>query len=226
MSNDIPLCETRSLCRRFSDGTRTLCILEDVNLSIRAGETVAILGTSGTGKSTFLHCLGLLDRPTSGAIFFCGRDVANAGEAEANRLRSREIGFIFQHYHLLPDFNVLENVALPARIARVSGGTARATELLAAVGLADRMHHMPRTLSGGERQRAAIARALCNRPGLLLCDEPTGNLDPATAGGVLDLLFESVRREGAAAVIVTHDAQVAKRAGRIYRLDAGRIVPA
>lgn len=225
MSNDIatPIIEAQTLCRTFQDGTRPLAILQDVNMSIHAGETIAIIGPSGSGKSTLLHCLGLLDRPTSGTILFHGKDIAKASEREQNRLRNLEIGFVFQHYHLLPDLSVLENVRLPGRIAKRPQARQRAMQLLESVGLANRMHHSPKTLSGGERQRAALARALGNNPSLLLCDEPTGNLDPHTASGILDLLFSTFRAEHTAAVIVTHDMTIAKRADRILQITEGHL---
>ncbi len=215
----------QGLTRRFRDGERVLKVLQGVDLRVQAGETVGIIGRSGTGKSTLLHLLGLLDRPTAGTIRFQGRDVAKLSERQRNRLRGREIGFVFQHYHLLPELNALENVLLPARVAGLSLAQARdrVRHLLDAAGLADRMRHKPGVLSGGEQQRVAIARALVNRPSVVLCDEPTGNLDTRTASGVLDMLFELERAEQGTLVVVTHDEAVAKRAQRCLHLENGRL---
>ena len=213
------------LSKTFHDGESELHVLRDANLAIRAGETVAILGRSGTGKSTLLHLLGLLDRPTAGEIRVQGRPVQDLSERERTKLRGQTFGFVFQHYHLVAEFTALENAALGAAVAQGGGlggaRRARARELLAAVGLSDRESHTPARLSGGEQQRVAIARALASRPSILLCDEPTGNLDPQTGQTVLDILWTLVRRENAAMALVTHDPAVAERADRRFRLEAG-----
>jgi lipoprotein-releasing system ATP-binding protein len=218
------------LAKSYHDGTRELAVLRDVNLSLQAGETLAILGRSGTGKSTLLHLFGLLDRPSRGSLRLLGSDAASLPEAARTRLRSQAIGFVFQQYHLIEEFDAVENVALAAAVGRVGslGGAnrTRARELLSAVGLADREKHRPRQLSGGEQQRVAIARALLGRPALLLCDEPTGNLDPATGDQVLQVLWQAVKRERTAMILVTHDTAVANRADRALRLEAGSLRPA
>src|SRR5205823_3578072 len=178
--------------KRYVDGPAVVSVLEDLSLEIEAGERIAIVGESGVGKSTLLHLLGALDRPTSGRILFEGEDVFSRPEAELAAFRNREVGFIFQFHHLLPDFTALENVMMPALIAGAARETARrrAADLLVRVGLAERLEHRPGELSGGEQQRVAVARALIQEPRVVLADEPTGNLDPTTAAGVQDLLIE------------------------------------
>lgn len=211
--------------RTFIDGERRLEVLKQATLTVHAGEVVALIGKSGSGKSTLLHLLGLLDRPDAGEVELDATPTAKLGEAERAALRNRLIGFIFQHYFLLPDFNVLENVLMPARLAGISAAAARgrAEELLEAVDLKDRARQRPLTLSGGERQRVAIARALMQRPRVLLCDEPTGNLDPATGTRIMALIFELARRDGMAAAVVTHDPALAEQADRILRLESGTL---
>lgn len=216
MSN---LLEARAVCRAFALESRTLEVLRGVSLAVAAGETLAITGMSGAGKSTLLHILGGLDRPTSGQVFYRGRDLYAAGDRERSAIRARKIGFVFQAYHLLPELTVLENVLLPgleAHGAFLQGGKlrARAAELLARVGLADRVRHRPNELSGGEQQRAAIARALMNGPELLLADEPTGNLDSRTGADVLNYLFTLAAEQNLTLVIVTHNESVAPRCQR------------
>lgn len=201
-------------------------VLRGVDLAVRAGESVAIMGPSGCGKSTLLNILGTLDRPTSGKVFLGGRDVSGLGEVELSRLRARDVGFVFQLHHLLPQLTVLENVLVPALVAEGARvAEQRARRLLDRVGLSRRMGHRPGQLSGGECQRAAVARALVNRPGLLLADEPTGSLDGKAAEGVADLLFELNREEGVALVVVTHAPGLAARAGRMLELREGRLIP-
>jgi lipoprotein-releasing system ATP-binding protein len=217
--------------RTFVDGARTLEVLRGVSLTLRAGEAVALVGRSGSGKSTLLHLLGLLDRPQGGEVELEGRPTSGLPERSRAELRNRLFGFVFQHYHLLPEFNVLENVRLPGRVgagplAWLRGRkaeAARAKELLAQVELSAQAEQSPRTLSGGEQQRVAVARALMMRPRVLLCDEPTGNLDPETGGRIMDLIFRLCRHEGVAALIVTHDRAVAEKADRVLRLDQGRL---
>jgi lipoprotein-releasing system ATP-binding protein len=205
-----------------------LQVLDGLDLTVQAGEVVAIHGASGTGKSTLLHCLGLLDRPDEGSLALDGIEVTGLNERSRARMRADCIGFVFQAFHLLPEFSVLENVLMAARTARrdLALAAARAGELLTAVGLAGRQDSPIHTLSGGERQRVALCRALVTRPQLLLADEPTGNLDPATAGVVLEQLIELAKRDGSSVVIVTHDAAIAARCDRRLELRAGRLQPA
>ena len=213
------------LAKRYHDGARELMVLRDINLRIRRGETVAIIGRSGTGKSTLLHILGLLDIPDSGMLRLAGREVCRLSEKERAALRGHLIGFVFQQYHLIAELNALENVALAAAVGKGGGLSKahrqRAEEILATMGLGDRSRHRPQQMSGGEQQRVAIARALVTRPLLLLCDEPTGNLDPATGEQVLGVLWKAARSEAAAMVLVTHDSAVAQRADRTLRLENG-----
>ena len=216
MSNLIQAIEIR---RSFAMETRTLDVLRGVNLAIVEGESLAITGMSGAGKSTLLHVLGGLDRPTSGQVLYRGRDLYAAGDRVRSAIRAQKIGFVFQAYHLLPELSVLENVLLPGLSATGSflqGGKlrARAAELLARVGLADRAAHRPNQLSGGEQQRAALARALMNSPELLLADEPTGNLDSKTGDDVLRYLFDLAAEQKLTLVIVTHNEAVAARCQR------------
>jgi ABC-type lipoprotein export system ATPase subunit len=209
--------------KRYSGGARDVQALEDVDLVVDEGELVALVGKSGSGKSTLLHLAGGLDVPDSGRVCLGDRDVGSLDIAERARLRRREIGFVFQFFHLIPTLTVLENVELPLLLDGAKRGT-RGRELLGRVGLADRADHLPGELSGGEMQRAAVARALVARPRLLLADEPTGNLDSSTGEDVLRLLREEVQEEGTALLMVTHDAEAASRADRVHRLVDGRIV--
>src|ERR1019366_1268886 len=191
-----PLLSARGLSKSYAMGRRTLEVLRGVNLDVARGEFLALRGASGAGKSTLLHLMGGLDSPNAGEIHFAGQNLANFSEGELTHFRNRRVGFVFQAYHLLPELTALENVCLPARVARISVSTAakRAEELLARVGLKDRLDHKPSELSGGEQQRVAIARALINEPELLLADEPTGNLDSHTGGDIIELL-KSLRPE-------------------------------
>jgi ABC-type lipoprotein export system ATPase subunit len=196
-----------------------------LNLTVERGEFVALQGASGAGKSTLLHLLGALDTPDEGEIRFAGRDLATLAPAELAHLRNSRIGFVFQAYHLLPELDALENVCLPARIARVPAPTAegRGRALLERVGLQDRMDHRSAELSGGERQRVAIARALINQPDLVLADEPTGNLDSRTGGEIIDLLCSLRQEQHVTLLVATHDATVAGRAPRVVQLVDGQI---
>jgi len=219
-----PHVELRSLTRILPSGGRTLTILDQVNLSIDAGDSVAILGPSGSGKSTLLGLIAGLDRPTSGEVLLDGRPIHGLSEDDLARLRRREIGFVFQSFQLLPHLTARENVLLPLEIAGEDRAGERADALLAGVGLAERGHHYPAQLSGGEQQRVALARAFAPRPRLLLADEPTGNLDGATGARVLDLL-DALRREGGTTlVLVTHDPALAARTDRQVHLRDGRVV--
>jgi lipoprotein-releasing system ATP-binding protein len=209
------------LARLFRDGAREIAILRDASLRVRPGQIVAVLGRSGTGKTTLLNLLGLLDRPSAGRLVVEGRDVTDLGAAARARLRGRLFGFVFQAYHLLPEFTVIENVLLARRAAGQRLERAKAEALLRRVGLGHRLAARPATLSGGEKQRTAIARALVTGPRILLADEPTGNLDEATGAQVLKLLFDLGRALNQAAVIATHDPAIAGRADRVLRLDGG-----
>jgi lipoprotein-releasing system ATP-binding protein len=214
----------RGLTKAYKMGPHRVEVLRGADVDVHEGEILAILGASGSGKSTFLHVLGLLDRADAGTIEFEGRDRATLSGAERAALRARAIGFVFQFYHLLPELTALENVYLPTMIAKGPDAVARAHSLLDLVGLRERERHRPSQLSGGERQRVAIARALQNRPRLLLCDEPTGNLDGRTALEVRRLLWAVNAQEKQTLVIVTHDPAVAREAHRVVHLVDGRIV--
>ena len=215
--------ECRDLVRSFADAGATLEVLRGVNASIAAGERVAIVGESGAGKTTLLQVLGGLDLPTSGQVIVGGRDIAQLNGTDRGLMRNRELGFIYQFHHLLPEFSALENVAMPLLMRRDALSTVReqATELLTRVGLGQRLHHRPGELSGGERQRAAVARALITRPAVVLADEPTGNLDHANGEKVFALMLELNREFGSSLVVVTHDEGLASRMDRILRLENG-----
>ncbi|MBM3847271.1 MAG: ABC transporter ATP-binding protein [Verrucomicrobia bacterium] len=217
--------KAESLCKAYSLGHRTIPVLRGVSLEVRRGEFLAIRGASGAGKSTLLHLLGALDTPDSGQIEFDGDRLSEATPELLARVRNLKVGFVFQAYHLLPDLDAIENVALPARIARrrSSESEIRARELLEKVGLAERMEHRPYELSGGEQQRVAIARALMNRPSLLLADEPTGNLDSRTGQGIIDLLLQLQAELEMTLIMATHDLQIASRAPRMLQLQDGLI---
>ncbi|HEY4743683.1 MAG TPA: ABC transporter ATP-binding protein [Desulfuromonadaceae bacterium] len=222
MSN---LLEVRGLCKTYHTGPNRVEVLKGIDLDLEQGTTVALVGASGAGKSTLLHLLGALDRPTEGSILYQGADIFRKNDRDLALFRNRSIGFVFQFHHLLPEFTALENVMMPALIARVTKETARATaeELLADVGLAHRLSHRPGELSGGEQQRVAIARALALSPELLLADEPTGNLDMRTSDGVHALLADLQQRKGLTLVVVTHNERLANAMGRVVRLTDGRL---
>ncbi len=216
--------EAEAVAKEYPTRNGALTVLRDVTLTAAAGESIAITGPSGSGKSTLLHILGALEPPTRGRVRIGGRDPFALNEAELARFRNRYVGFIFQDHHLLPQCSALENVLVPTLVERGAGDVlARAKALLARVGLADRMDHRPSELSGGERQRVAVARALINRPALLLADEPTGSLDPRTAAAVADLLLEIHREEGAVLIAVTHSRALADRFAVRYELADGAL---
>jgi lipoprotein-releasing system ATP-binding protein len=218
--------EADNVSKRYAEGSGSeLTILNGINLTIRSGEKIAIVGASGCGKSTLLHLLGGLDQPTSGHVLIDNQDFAGMTETQRCRIRNRNLGFIYQFHHLLPEFTALENVAMPMYIRGSSTRKAmeRARLLLEKVGMIGRLHHKPAELSGGERQRTAIARALCAEPKCILADEPTGNLDPATAEQVVDVIFKLNRDFHTSLVIVTHDRALADKMDSIYTIENGHL---
>jgi lipoprotein-releasing system ATP-binding protein len=225
MSEAAPVLALQGIRRRFVQGPAVLDVLQGIDLVLPRGAIAALVGPSGTGKSTLLHIAGLLERPSAGEVAIEGRSCNALGDAERTRLRRERIGFVYQFHHLLPDFTALENVAMPQLIAGRSTREAeeRAKGLLARLGLAARLDHRPARLSGGEQQRVAIARALANRPGLILADEPTGNLDPHTAEEVFAVLLDVVRDTGTVALIATHNPELAARMDATFRLTNGRV---
>ena len=217
--------EARGLGKTYAEGSLRTPVFDGLDLAVARGETVAILGASGAGKSTLLHLLGGLDMPSAGEVYVDGQKMSALSDAERGRLRNRALGFIYQFHHLLPEFTALENVMLPVVLggARVPQAEQKARALLDAVGLGHRMAHKPGELSGGERQRAAVARALVNRPGCVLGDEPTGNLDEKTAATVFDLMLDLNRDQRTSLVLVTHDRRLARRLDRVLELHEGRL---
>jgi len=220
-----PLLSARAVTKSYVLGKRTLEVLLGVNLDVARGDFLALRGASGAGKSTLLHLLGGLDSVNAGEIWFDGKNVATFPARDLAQLRNAKVGFIFQAYHLLPELDALENVCLPARMARVPATTAeaRGRELLGRVGLGERVDHKPYELSGGEQQRVAIARALINDPELILADEPTGNLDSHTGGEIIELLIKLREEKNTTLIIATHDAHVAARAPKVVELVDGMI---
>jgi putative ABC transport system ATP-binding protein len=217
------LVSIRHLTLRLPSGGRMLTVLDDVSLDVAAGEAVAVAGPSGSGKSTLLGLVAGLDTPSSGTIVVAGVEVTRLGENALARFRRETLGYVFQSYHLIPTLTAAENVTVPLDLAGAAAASARARELLAGMGLAERAHHYPAQLSGGEQQRVALARAMALDPPLLLADEPTGNLDSATGAVIVDRLFALNRERGTTLVLVTHDTALAERADRVVSLRDGRI---
>jgi putative ABC transport system ATP-binding protein len=212
------------LGKQVTDAIGTLTILDDITFTIRAGETVAIVGASGSGKSTLLGLIAGLDQPTSGSVRLGGVDVGGIDEDARAKLRAAKVGFVFQSFQLLPHLSALENVMLPLELQGRRDARAQSLEILSKVGLAERLHHYPKTLSGGEQQRVALARAFVTAPAVLLADEPTGSLDATTGEGIMDLMLEMNQVQGSTLVLVTHDGGIAARCERRITLAAGRIV--
>jgi lipoprotein-releasing system ATP-binding protein len=223
MSN--PVLSVRGLTRTYDSAAGPLTVLRGVDLDVRPGEVVGLIGPSGSGKSSLLHAAGLLERPTSGEIRIDGEDVGGLDERARTHIRLAKIGFVYQFHHLLAEFDARDNVALPLRIAGVGQAQARvrASEVLTALGLGERLTHQPAQMSGGEQQRVAVARALANRPRLLLADEPTGNLDPATSQTVFEALHDLVKKTGVAALIATHNMELAGHMDRVFALKDGHL---
>lgn len=226
MSKDGLVIKASDVQKSYRDGVLTVPVLKGVNLSVKKGELVAIVGASGSGKSTLLHILGGLDTIDAGLVEVAGMAVYSLTENERGRLRNQKLGFVYQFHHLLPEFTALENVAMPLTIARQNPTLAqeRAAQVLQALGLAHRLNHYPSQMSGGERQRCAIARAMVAEPACILADEPTGNLDQATANAVFDRFVSIAREHQTACVIVTHDLQLAQRCDRVLTLSDGQIL--
>ncbi|APR80264.1 Lipoprotein releasing system ATP-binding protein LolD [Minicystis rosea] len=222
-----PLVELRGITKIYRTGEVEVPVLAGIDLTIGAGDYMALMGRSGSGKSTLMHILGLLDQPTAGSYRFEGRETAHLGDDERSRLRGQTIGFVFQRFHLIPSLDILANVELPMRYQRApkAAWAPRATDLLVRVGLGHRLHHRPNQLSGGEQQRVAIARSLVNRPRILLADEPTGNLDTAAHASVMALFSELRAELGLTVILVTHDPAVGRAAERCVEVFEGRCRP-
>jgi lipoprotein-releasing system ATP-binding protein len=225
-AGSVPLVEVKGLWKRFQTGERTIEVLRGIDFTLEAGDRVAIVGQSGIGKSTFLHVLGGLDKPTAGSVQFRGEDLFAKGPDELAAFRNQALGFVFQFHHLLPEFSAVENVMMPGLLRGLGFAEMRerAAKVLHEVELAERLDHRVGKLSGGERQRVALARALVLEPTLVLADEPTGNLDPETGGRIGELLLEMNRTRGTALVVVTHNERLAARLGRTLTMEAGTLV--
>lgn len=224
MTDCVLKCE--AVCKYFIHDGLDVRVLDGLDFAVEQGRSVSIIGASGSGKSTFLHILGGLDKPTAGRVSLRGQDLAAVGQKELGRLRNRHLGFVYQFHHLLPEFSALENVMMPLLIAKTPKEEAesRALAILEKVGLKNRWAHRPAELSGGERQRAAIARALVGNPDCLLADEPTGNLDRKNAANIMDLMADLKQETGTALVVVTHDDELAQRFDRVMRMESGRLL--
>jgi len=224
--SDKAVLSCRNLGKSYDEGPASVQVLSGLNLELHAGERIAIVGSSGSGKSTLLNLLGGLDRPTQGSVWLAGEELSALGERARGLLRNRELGFVYQFHHLLPEFTAIENVCMPLLIGRtpIPEARERAEALLKRVGLGHRLNHKPAELSGGERQRVAIARALVNRPGLVMLDEPTGNLDHHTAQGIQELMQELSSASRTAFLVVTHDLNLARQMDRVLKLDDGHLV--
>lgn len=224
MSSNIAL-ECKMVFKEFTEGPSKVSVLNGVNFEVQRGERVAIIGNSGSGKTTFLHILGGLDKPSSGEVKILGENFSNLNSTQRGKVRNSQIGFVYQFHHLLPEFTALENVSMPLLLGTTSVKTAeeKASEMLTRVGLAERFHHKPSELSGGERQRVAIARALVTEPACVLADEPTGNLDTHTAESIQDLMVELNESLGISIVVVTHDLGLAQKVNRVYRMTDGAL---
>jgi lipoprotein-releasing system ATP-binding protein len=222
-----PVLSLRGVKRSYPSGGRLLEVLKGADLDVRPGEMIGLIGPSGSGKSSLLHAAGLLEHPNEGQIIVEGRDCSVLNERARTKVRLGKIGFVYQFHHLLPEFTALDNVAMPQRIAGRSRSAARdrARQLLEQLGLGERLHHQPAQMSGGEQQRVAIARALANAPRVVLADEPTGNLDPVTSEAVFKSLFDLCRKEGVAAVVATHNMELARFMDRVFGLRDGHLEP-
>jgi lipoprotein-releasing system ATP-binding protein len=221
-----PVLQLRGIRRDYASGARMLEVLKGADLDVYPGELVGLIGPSGSGKSSLLHAAGLLERPTAGQVFLRGQDCSRLNDKARSRVRLATLGFVYQFHHLLAELSAEDNIALPLMISGHSGRSARerALSLLTELGLGDRAHHQPAQLSGGEQQRVAIARAMANRPKVILADEPTGNLDPVTSLGVFQTFHELAREQGAAALIATHNMELARYMDRVFALKDGRLV--
>jgi lipoprotein-releasing system ATP-binding protein len=222
-----PVLSLRGVKRSYPSGERILEVLKGADLDVYPGEMIGLIGPSGSGKSSLLHAAGLLEKPNAGEIVIEGRECSKLSERLRTRVRLGSIGFVYQFHHLLPEFTALDNVALPQMIAGQTKAKARdrAALLLDQMGLAERAHHQPAQMSGGEQQRVAIARALANQPRVVLADEPTGNLDPATSESVFKALYELCRKEGVAALVATHNMELARFMDRVFGLKDGHLTP-
>ena len=220
-----PILAVRDICKTYSQGTREIQVLNSISADIYKGEAIALVGPSGSGKSSLLHILGMLDKADSGKVFLNGQDCTNFNDAERTAIRRTDIGFVYQFHQLLPEFSALENVIIPQLINGHSrkNATARAKVILEFLGLQERIGHRPNAMSGGEQQRVAIARAIANEPTLLLADEPTGNLDPNTAERVFQSLIGLIRQTGLAAIIATHNLDLANRMDRVLQMQDGKL---
>jgi lipoprotein-releasing system ATP-binding protein len=225
--SDKAVLSCRNLGKSYDEGPESVVVLANLQLELLAGERVAIVGSSGSGKSTLLNMLGGLDTPSQGSVWLAGEELSALNERDRGLLRNRALGFVYQFHHLLAEFTALENVCMPLLIGKtpIPEAKERATALLTRVGLAHRLTHKPAELSGGERQRVAIARALVNRPGLVMLDEPTGNLDQHTAQGIQDLMQELSTSLNTAFLVVTHDLSLARQMDRVLKLEDGHLVP-